>query len=478
MADPVALGIKPPTPTTLGDMINIARGAQAYQQAEQANPLALQKAQMEIQQLQQTNPLIVRERAAQATTAETSATKGKAELNAFYKDQARKTYGGLLTDKDFDPLNPNPEGMKVKLEEAHDYLTNVLGVPEHESKAQAKLIEHLDKHGVTGAQRVIQNIANGVQQAGTSSEQFGQANRAPTAISTGRETILYPTSRYQPAQPAVSFRQELGPNQVYEPTGRVDAENNPTAYVKDQSTGRILGEVAIPSGVSTTKPLNAPVTRLPAYETPDTVKTAREEQLALQKNASNVQTSQFNNNKIIELADKALVGANAQTLSKLGGAFGGIGFTTNATENRQILGHQMAVETSTLASGAGLNTDAARGLAEKIAGTTEWTPQAIKSTARMNRSLSTGVDMLNRGVTNAIKNANGNPIAGREFKNTWGKQEDLTTTLRFIDAMRNAKNDPEGAKEMLESLGGYGSKDYTNILKRADQLNLLMLKGQ
>ena len=27
----------------------------------------------------------------------------------------------------------------VKLQEAHDYLTNVLGVPEHESKTQAKL---------------------------------------------------------------------------------------------------------------------------------------------------------------------------------------------------------------------------------------------------------------------------------------------------------------------------------------------------
>jgi hypothetical protein len=49
MADAVALGIKPPAQMTLGDMVNIARGAQAYQQAEQANPLALQKAQIEIQ---------------------------------------------------------------------------------------------------------------------------------------------------------------------------------------------------------------------------------------------------------------------------------------------------------------------------------------------------------------------------------------------------------------------------------------------
>jgi len=49
MAEPVALGIKPPAQMTLGDMVNIARGAQAYQQAEQANPLALEKARIEIQ---------------------------------------------------------------------------------------------------------------------------------------------------------------------------------------------------------------------------------------------------------------------------------------------------------------------------------------------------------------------------------------------------------------------------------------------
>jgi len=44
---PVATQIKPIQGPSLADMINIARGAQAYQQAEQINPLALQKAQQE-----------------------------------------------------------------------------------------------------------------------------------------------------------------------------------------------------------------------------------------------------------------------------------------------------------------------------------------------------------------------------------------------------------------------------------------------
>jgi hypothetical protein len=481
MAEPVALGIKPPTPMSLGDMLNIARGAQAYQQAEQLNPLAAQKAQMEIEQLQKTNPLAVRQQAALATTAETGATKGQAELQAYYKDQARKTFGGLLTDKDFDPLNPNPEGIKAKLQEAGDYLTNVLGVPEHESKAQAKLLEHIDKHGVAGAQRVIQQIANGVQQAGTPSEQFAQANRAPTAIGTGSSTILYPSSPYQKNQTVAEFQQQLGPNQIYEPTGRVDANNEPTAYIKDKS-GRILGEVAIPAGVQANNVVGKTPNRLPAFENSETVAKARADQLAIQNAAKGVQSSQFNNNTSINLADKALVGANAETLAKFGGGFAimdavGTGSAT-AVDNRQKLGHILAQETVNLSSSAGLSTDSARSLSSQVSGDIQWTPEAIKSTARTNRALSTGADMLNRGMTIAIKNANNNPIAGRDFQNKWSTQEQLLPTLQFVDALRNAKSDPEGAKKMIDSVGGYGSQGYKDMLKRAGGLNDLITKGQ
>ena len=41
----VASEIKPPQVTSIGDMLNIARGAQAYQQAQQINPLKLQQEQ-------------------------------------------------------------------------------------------------------------------------------------------------------------------------------------------------------------------------------------------------------------------------------------------------------------------------------------------------------------------------------------------------------------------------------------------------
>ena len=59
-------------PMSLGEMLNIAGGVQQYQQAQQMNPLALKKAQMEIEQAQQVNPLKVRQE--QAATQPVQAT--------------------------------------------------------------------------------------------------------------------------------------------------------------------------------------------------------------------------------------------------------------------------------------------------------------------------------------------------------------------------------------------------------------------
>ena len=46
----VASQINPPQTTSIGDMLNVARGAQAYQQAQQVNPFLAQKAQTESEQ--------------------------------------------------------------------------------------------------------------------------------------------------------------------------------------------------------------------------------------------------------------------------------------------------------------------------------------------------------------------------------------------------------------------------------------------
>ena len=77
--------------TSLRDLIATAGGIQQFQQAQQMNPLALQKAQMEVEQLKQTNPLAVRKATAEAGTAELGLSA--AQTSALYG-----LAGGVLND--------------------------------------------------------------------------------------------------------------------------------------------------------------------------------------------------------------------------------------------------------------------------------------------------------------------------------------------------------------------------------------------
>jgi hypothetical protein len=467
MAEPVALGVKPPQVMTLGDMVNIARGAQAYQQAEQANPLALQKAQMEIDQAQKMNPLAVSRSETELEKARIDALKAGYGLDDTEHSSFAKILGGFAYDPRLKPENikKNPSAV---MDVIHEMKAEGVASGIRNKRLDTVIAPAMAK-AMQDPSSVPQYLLNMMTKGMTSAEQRSAGLEKVEVTPTGQVIRVSPTTYGE--KPQVTFEKPKG-----EAPANETIESDPLgnkAIVKRDTSGKIISSRPVPSGEQ-----GAGFQSLPTGETPESVKTARDQQLAIQKAAQNVQTSQFNNNKIIELSDKALVGVGAETLSKLGGGYAALPFTSNATENRQILGHQLALETANLASSAGLGTDAARGLASQVSGDINWTADAIKSTARMNRALSTGADMLNRGITSAIQKANNNPIAGRDFQNKWSTQEQLLPTLQFIDAMRNAKSDPSGAKTMIDSLGGYGSQNYKDTLKRAGNLNDLITKGQ
>lgn len=84
--------------TNIADMVNLARGVQAYQQAEQANPLAIQRAQMEIEQAKKLNPLAVQKATEEVKQAETGTKKGQFELDSVQTQKLYDLAGGVLND--------------------------------------------------------------------------------------------------------------------------------------------------------------------------------------------------------------------------------------------------------------------------------------------------------------------------------------------------------------------------------------------
>jgi len=467
MAEPVALGIKPPQGMSLGDMLNLARGAQAYQQAEQANPLALQKAQMEIEQAQKLNPLAVRERTATTQTAEYGASNAQLENMLKHQQNSSRNLLKLLNDKEVTP---------AKIEE---HVVSTMQNAGANRQAIAQAVQNLPKEGTDKELRafVAKHATNSLSAEAQLEKLFPKAEMLNTGaqsipIQMGNEAF----TGVKPGTPLnIGIASQVGP------TSRETLETDPLTGNKVVVTKDVQGNI-ISSRAAPAAPKAGGFNAVPAGESSATAEAAKTIQLQANKAALNVQQSQFNNNTIIGLADKSLVGANAETLAKLGGGYAVLNAldtgSATAVDNRQKLGHQLALETANLASGAGLNTDAARALGEKMSGDITWTPEAIKSTARMNRALTTGTDMFNRGVNAAVERAGNSPFAAREFQNKWSTQEQLVPTLQFVDALRNAKADPDGAKKAIESIGGYGSDGYKEMLKRAGKLNDLITKGQ
>jgi hypothetical protein len=364
------------------------------------------------------------------------------------------------------------------------------------------------------AQRGAQTLLNIPQQETAFRQQ-------PGTIGTGAATFPTVTT---PSVAGLPPRQEVGqtplavaqvaPGGQSEPTGRVDMNNNPTYYVRD-ARGNIVGETTIPAGVPAGQmpggmptplggnvvqpqpqvpgagqmqpprppvnvpapaPTNAPM-RMPAGENAATLDAATRLRLDTRAMAQQVPVQQFNSNQIIKLADDVISGKGSGTLANLTGGYAGLnglGIGGDNATNLQQLGHYMALQTQALSAGTGLaSTDAGRAIAGQMSGTTEWTPAAIKQTARVNRALSTGTELFAQGVENNF-NRTKNPFAATEFQQRWSQTlgNDGINAIRLYDAIRSKDN--EAIKEVVSQAGGQNSPGYQNLVNKIGQMQKLI----
>ena len=347
-----------------------------------------------------------------------------------------------------------------------------------------------------------------------------QSAFAPTAgtLSTGANilpTVATPSVGGQPpsiqvgAKPLASV--EVGPTSRMVGTGRFDMNNNEIFNVVN-SSGRVIGQTTVPGGVpeaqmpgagvaptgtpaanataaagraaaaakagAAPRPLpNAPVL-LPAGETRDTLDKSNAIRMNSNKAAAQVPIQYFNSNQIIKLADDVISGKGAGVIANLTGGYAVLNALDiggkNAT-NLQQLGHYMALQTVSLANSSGLGgTDQARSLAGEMVGTKEWTHEAIKDTARVNRALSTSTNLFNTGIEAAFEKSGGNPFSSRKFQNDWSR----TLGPNGIDAIRlydlTINQDMDGVRKLITSLGGTESAKYKSTLAKITEMNNLL----
>ena len=535
MAD-FSMNVNYPKPQgqTLGEMLNMAGGIQSYQQAQQMNPLILEKAQIENQVLNQKNNerLKLQEFTSNPDNWQTNGRIDMDKINSAIPKIAPLTGSDVITSlSGLHKSQTEAASAKQALTQSErslignvDQTLGLLGEndPKKIIKAYQGLIQNNPDN--SSLQRMINSRIDMLSKAQAGphitkdllaesasllSIPQQRAEFAPKVglTSTGselKETITTPMS---PTGQMPNIRMTgaaepltMAPGTQYVPTGRTDQNNNPTA-IQYSPTGQILGEVTIPAGVlgapkapqqgampqqgggmpqqqvgapqAPAMPSNAPVRMRPG-ENADTLRDAQAIRTRAMASAADVPNQQFNSNQIIKIADDVISGKGAGAIANLTGGYAALPFGGDNATNLQQLGHYMALQTAALARSSGLSgTDAANQIAGQIAGTTDWTAPAIKQTARVNRALSTATSLFNQGVENEFAKTK-DPFAARDFQNKWGQIADVNA-IRLYDAMKN--NDKEGMKEVVNAVGGPDSIGYKNLLTKIKFMSTLV-KGQ
>ena len=215
-------------PTTLSDMLGNLNTLQQYQQAQQLNPLQLEKARLELERQQATQEseiekskslsreqrgkeqpnITVAEQAARKAEIETR--KAQYDLTGIQAEHMNDELGALIPNKDIQNINPQDaksvKAAKEAVLEAHKRLVG-RGIDETSVESHLRPIHNLIDEKPEALGQALTNIV----QRGQNTAQFGQANLAPIAISQGTQTTLQPTSLFQPNRQVQSFQTNPAP---------------------------------------------------------------------------------------------------------------------------------------------------------------------------------------------------------------------------------------------------------------------------
>jgi len=505
MADfsfPQLPAVTPPPQTSLADMMGIARGAQAYQQAEQINPLDLQAKQLAVQQSQAINPLALRQQSAATALAENTlapnismasskASQAATELNTAQLENLQRQQSN--STRNLLKLLSSPDPVTPKAIENHVISTmQNAGAPPAAIKqalqnlpttgSDKELRAFLGTHALNSltAEAQIEKLYPNVQMASAGGNIIPVTGGGPLAINAPGQQV------------GTGIPITLAPNQRAVDTGQKDLNGNSIFNIFDPN-GKPIGQTTVPAGVSESQmpgaksnnfgpaaaaPLlvNAPVRQRPG-ESADRYTAAQNLRTSASSAAAQVPMQQFNNNQIIKLADNIIGGKGAETFANLTGGYAALPFGSNNASNLNQLGHYMSLQTASLAKSSGLGeTAGAINTQNQISGTTEWTPDAIKRTARVNRAFTTATDLFNKGISASFKKSN-DPMSSMDFQNEWVNTlgSNGIEAIRLYDAMKN--NDQFGIKDVVDAVGGPKTKAYQELIDKLGKINLL-LKGQ
>jgi hypothetical protein len=363
---PVAGQIKPVQGASLGDMINMARGAQQYQQAAQINPIELQTAQQQLSRLQQLTPQEVIRATAEANVAKgteapkitsseqaaQTATVGTESAKLDFANKQVNAVAGRLTSLINNPLiitaeqNPQAVDSAKLMDVVRKYgeeQASSLGIPK--DKADQLLQPYLEQtKNPAGIRQFLKDKLLSTLDQGSRLTAMQPSGQGVNTGATGYTVQTGQFGPYVPGQilPGTAFEQQIPPTtEVVLPTGEK----------------RLLGPMSQRGGAQLTTGLGpAQTSLLGAGAT-----TMATDLSATIKDAADAPSRVAIFQNIKKFAPDSFTGVGGQRKELAAGILNAIGIP--AYEAEKVSTEELAKNSALLAL-AGGNTDAARALAE------------------------------------------------------------------------------------------------------------------
>ena len=462
----------PQKPMTLGEMLNMASGVQNYQQAQQMNPLALQRAQQEVEQARQINPLALRQKQAETTFAEetlqpkiqqqlTTTEKGQFELESKKADKSREILSALAQSPAFragdrqkmihELADTQQELIRAgfKPNEALLAISALTGKVMQDPKSAVQFLENSVRQGVSPESRLSLQTPTLTSQAG-----------APATFTSGTGTLAPANIAGQPPMPQQP--QQAMPQQVMPQGMPQQAPQQP------------------PQGVTPTQmSLQYPVRRagdirpLAPNEAVDTEKgvayrnalTTRQTDLAASRRNLDEVIQQAAQISKEDLFSSGVLGAATRTIKGWAGD----------PKYKQLSKDLANVQISNIqAQGGSLDTVAGQHLTKMANGDETYPPDVLINIARRTYADLTNLDMQATAASKFAQKYGDSNL--NSFKRTWSSNAD-SKVFEAMSIYENVK-DPKKAKEEIDKLLGDNPQQRQQFFNKYNNIKKLTATGE
>jgi hypothetical protein len=424
--------------TSLRDLIGTASGIQSYQQAQQLNPLALQKAQMEIEQAKQINPLAVQRATAETGTAQLGLSKSQAQLS-------NEMFGGLRNDPDILNAEKNPQAAIRKIIKFEALIENA-GVPRAKiGPVSSFLMDEAIKNPKALGSHLDTLIQAGIGATGQQGLQTPQLTTGP-----GGSPATYQTG-----------------------TGTMREVNIGNAPVGGQPAGAPTGVTQTQMGLQYPVRKAGDIRPVAPNELADSERGAKYRN-DLTTRQTDLSKSRRNLDEVIDAAGKIeredffSTGVMGTLTRNIKGALG--------DEKYKQLSKDLAnVQISNMqAMGGSMETDAGKQLVRMANGDETYPPEVLKNIARRTYADLTNLDMQATGASKFAKKYGDSNLG--TFKQQWSQNSDS----KVFEAMALFENikDPAKRKEEIDKLMGNNPEQRQQFFQKYNNIKKLTATGE